>query len=381
MINTFKCPNCGKDIEVSEALKHQIEEQIIASLEAKHKTELENLKKLTEEQAEKKTLEKYELQFTTLLREKDEEKERNKKLTTQIDDLLSEVRKLRTKDEDREIEMKKELIDEEERIKSEARKKAEEEHKLKDLEKDNKLKEALEQVDSLRTKIQQGSQQAQGETLELEIESKLKLEFPVDNIVEIKKGQRGADVSQEVIDKLGRSCGFILWESKNAQWTEGWITKLKEDQRQAKTDLAVLVSVELPKGVESFAYKDGVWISSWKHFVPLSWALRFNLVSLHHERRSNEGKDEKMKVLYQYLTGTEFKHRVEGIVEAFSNLQEEMEREKRFFNIKWARQEKEIRKVIDHTHGMYGDLQGVIGKSLPEIETLELPSGNEENNN
>ena len=168
-----------------------------------------------------------------------------------------------------------------------------------------------------------------------------------------------------------------LWESKNAEWSNGWISKLKEDQRQAKADLAVLVSVKLPEGVESFAYRDGVWIVSWKHFIPLSWSLRYNLVSLHNERQSSEGKDEKMKILYQYLTGTEFRNRVEGIVDAFTNLQEELEKEKRYFNVKWARQEKEIRKVVDHTHGMYGDLQAVIGKSLPEIKTLELSGGGE----
>lgn len=375
MTNTVKCPKCGAEIEVSEALKHQIEEQIIASLESKHKVDLENVRKQAEEDAGKKALDKFESQLTTLQKDKDNEKERNKKLTGQIDELLSEIRKLREKDEDREIEMKRKLMDEEEKIRLEVRKKAEEEHQLKDLEKDKKLTDALKQVEELKIKMQQGSEQTQGESLELELESNLKAEFPTDIISEVKKGQRGADIIHEVIDKLGRKCGVILWESKNAQWSDGWVEKLREDQRQAKADLAVLVSVNLPEGIESFSYRDGVWVVSWKHFIPLSWVLRFNLVSLYHERQSNEGKDEKMKILYQYLTGTEFKHRVEGIVEAFSNLQEELEKEKRYFNIKWARQEKEIRKVIDHTHGMYGDLQGVIGKSLPEIKILELESG------
>jgi len=360
MIKTIKCKNCGAEIEVSEALTHQIEEQVLASLNAKHKVELEDVRKQTEGEAGRKI---------------SEERERNKKLTGQIDELLSEVRKLREKDEDREIEMKRKLLNEEEKIKLEVRKKTEEEHQLKDLEKDKKLTDALRQVEELKTKMQQGSQQTQGEILELELESKLKTEFPADIITEVKKGQWGADISQEVVDKLGRSCGLILWESKNAQWADGWIAKLKEDQRRAKANLAVLVSVNLPEGIESFSYRDGVWIASWKHFLPLSWALRFNLVNLYHERQFSEGKDEKMKILYQYLTGTEFKHRVEGIVEAFSNLQEGLEKEKRYFNVKWARQEKEIRKVIDHTHGMYGDLQGVIGKSLPEIKTLELSEG------
>lgn len=367
MKNTIKCPYCHKEFEPTDALKHQIEEQVISSLEGKHKIDLEEVKRKAEEEIS-----------VRVGKDLESEKQRNKKLSGQVDELIDEVRKLRVKDEDREIEMKKKLLDGEEKIKNEARQKVEEAHKLKDLEKDNKLHEALDQIESLKTKIQQGSQQTQGETLELEIESKLRSEFLTDKILEVKKGQRGADVSQEVIDKLGRSCGTILWESKNAEWSNSWISKLKEDQRQAKADLAVLVSVKLPEGVESFAYKEGVWIVSWKHFIPLSWSLRYNLVSLHNERQSSEGKDEKMKILYQYLTGTEFKNRVEGIVDAFTNLQEELEKEKRYFNVKWARQEKEIRKVVDHTHGMYGDLQAVIGKSLPEIKTLKLESGEDE---
>jgi len=366
MKNTIKCPYCHKEFEPTDALKHQIEEQVSTSLEAKHKIDLEEVKRKSEEEVS-----------IRVGKDLDSEKLRNKKLIGQIDELLGEVRKLREKDEDREIEMKKKLMEEEEKIKTDARQKAEDEHKLKDLEKDKKIQDILKANEELTKKLEQGSQQTQGETLELEIESKLRSEFPTDKILEVKKGQRGADVSQEVIDKLGRNCGIILWESKNAEWSNGWISKLKEDQRQAKADLAVLVSVNLPEGVESFVYRDGIWIVSWKHFIPLSWSLRFNLVSLYHERQASEGKDEKMKILYQYLTGTEFKNRVEGIVDAFSNLQEELEKEKRYFNVKWARQEKEIRKVVDHTHGMYGDLQAVIGKSLPEIKSLELESGKE----
>jgi len=141
----------------------------------------------------------------------------------------------------------------------------------------------LEQIEDLKAKIQKGSQQTQGEVLEIEIEESLKREFPGDKISEVKKGQRGADVSQEVYDRLGRRCGLILWESKNAEWSNQWIAKLREDQRQAKADISVLVSVNLPEGIESFAYKDGVWLASWKNFIPLAWALRYNLVSLYHE--------------------------------------------------------------------------------------------------
>ena len=185
---------------------------------------------------------------------------------------------------------------------------------------------------------------------------------------------RGADVIQTVIDKLNRNCGSIIWESKNAKWSDTWIPKLKEDQRQAKSDLAVLVSAILPEDLKEkgVGFKNGIWICNPSNFSLLAISLRFNLVNIYYEKQNAQGVDEKMKVLYEYLTGNEFKHRVEGIVEAFGVLQEDIEKEKRWFTSKWARQEKEIRKVIDHTHGLYGDLQGVTGRSLPEIKSLEL---------
>jgi len=364
MNNTVKCHKCGAEIEISDALKHKIEEQLTASLEAKYKIESEEATKKAVEEASKKTN-----------AELSEEKERNKKQSEDLSKLLDEIKELRNRDRDREIEMKKKLLEEEEKIRRETREKTIEERDLKDREKDKTIEDLKKALDEAQKRASQGSQQLQGETLELQLEERLRAEFPQDIITEVKKGQRGADVLQDVVDKLGRKCGSILWESKNAQWSEPWINKLKEDQRQAKADLAVLVSVNLPDGAKDVYYQNGVWIVGMSGYISLALALRFNLVSVYHERQSSEGKDEKMKVLYEYLTGTEFKHRVEGIVESFSNLQDELEREKRWFNAKWARQEKEIRKVVDHTHGMYGDLQGVIGKSLPEIKSLSLDSG------
>lgn len=369
---TIKCKNCGTEIEVSDALTHQIEEQVLASLEVKHKTELENVKKTTEEESARRFKKEFELQMTNLQKENNDEKERNKTLTLQMSELLDEMKKLRRKDEDREVEMKRKMMEEEERIRKEVRKQVDEDNQSINLQKDKKLNDALIQIEELKNKMQQGSQQMQGEVLELELEKILKNEFPQDVIHEVKKGERGADIVQGVIDKLGRESGVILWESKNAQWKDGWLAKLKEDQRAKKANLAVLVTINKPDGLETFTYKDGVWLTSWQFVIPLAFALRFNLISLHHERVSGQGKDEKKEILYQYFTGQEFKNRVEAIVEVFSNLQDDLEKEKRWFGAKWGRQEKEIRKVLDHTHGMYGDLQGIIGRSLPEIKTLEI---------
>lgn len=340
MANTITCKNCGNKIDVAEELVHDIKESVVLEERKKAQNEVDEVRR---------------------------------KFTQDMGKLLDEIKTLREKDEMRDIEMKKKLMESEELIKQDVRRKTEEEHQLKDAEKEKLIQDLKKSLEDAQKKATQGSQQSQGESLELTLEAKLRQEFPNDEISEVKKGVRGADITQLVVDKLNRKCGSILWESKNAKWSDGWIEKLKEDQRQAKADLAVLVTVNLPEGINTFNFVRGVWVCSWTSFVPLALALRFNLINIYFEKQNAVGVDEKMKVLYEYLTGNEFKHRVEGIVEAFGTLQDDIEREKRWFSSKWARQEKEIRKVIDHTHGMYGDLQGVTGRALPEIKSLELP--------
>ena len=341
MSNVIKCKNCGTEIDVGEQLAHDIKESVV----------LEERKKAQEE--------------VDIVR---------RKFNTDMGKLLDEIKTLREKDQMRDLEMKKKLLESEETIKNDLKIKLEDEHRLKDLENYKKMQDVLKANEELKRKLEQGSQQTQGEVLELTIEKKLRQDYPQDEIKEVKKGVKGADVIQIVIDKKGQKCGSLLWESKNAKWSETWITKLKEDQRQAKADLVILVSVDLPEDIKEkgIGYKNGIWICGATNFNQLAMSLRFNLVNIYYEKQNAVGVDEKMKVLYEYLTGNEFKHRVEGIVEAFGTLQDDIEREKRWFSAKWARQEKEIRKVIDHTHGMYGDLQGVTGRALPEIKSLEL---------
>jgi hypothetical protein len=344
MANTIKCNKCGNIIDVAEQLAHDIKDSIVLEERQKAQNEIDEVRR---------------------------------KFTSDMGKLLDEIKTLREKDEMREIEMKKKLLESETRIKEDLRSKIEDEHKLKDLENFKKMQDVLKANEELKRKLEQGSQQTQGEVLELTIERKLKEEYPQDEIEEVKKGVRGADVIQKVFDKNGKPCGSIIWESKNAKWSETWISKLKEDQRQARADLAVLVSVDLPAEIKEkgLGYKNGVWIAGITSFVSLSLSLRFNLINLYHEKENLTSVDEKMKILYKYLTGQEFKLRVEGIVESFTILQEDIEKEKRWFSSKWARQEKEIRRVIDHTHGLYGDLQGVTGRNLLDIKSLEIKDG------
>jgi hypothetical protein len=370
----FKCKNCGQENEISEALTHQIEEQVLLAERSKHQTELEQAKRDAEEKVQSKLKAEYEVMVKDLRESSLEEKERNRNYLKLLEESEAEKRQLRRKDEERELEMKRKIADEEEKIRNEARKKVLEEQELKDKEKDKKLSDALKQIEEMKVRIQQGSQQTQGEVLELELEELLKKEFPLDLISEVKKGQRGADIMQEVVDRNGKKCGTILWESKNGKWTTTWIDKLKEDQRQANAHIAVLVVTDPPPGLESFMYKDGIWVVTRKMTTSLALALRYNLVKLNFEKLVNTGKNEKMEVLYGYITSMDFRHRIEAIVDAFGGMQEEIEREKRWFTTKWARQEKQLRRIVDNTQGLYGDLQGVIGKSLPEIQTLQVDS-------
>jgi hypothetical protein len=354
-LSLVRCPKCNHEFEVTDAIRHQIEESIRTSItkqiEEEYKEKLQS--RLEEEERKAKLLLKREQEIQ-------KEKEMIERARKSLDD-----------------ELAKRLADEKKAIEAKILEQITEEHKLKDLEKDKKISDLMEALEKARRKASQGSQQIQGEVMELEIEDLLRREFTDDKIEEVKKGQRGADIIQRVIDKKGRHCGTILWESKNAQWSNSWISKLRDDQRQAKAELAVLVVEDAPEWLDTFVYRDRVWITKRRFVLAIATALRFDLIHIYFERSAHIGKNDKKEVLYQYLTGNEFRQRIEAIVDSFTLLSEGIEREKRFFNIKWAREEKEIRKIIDNTYGMWGELQAVTNSSLPAIKNLELESGEE----
>jgi len=374
MDTTLKCPKCGADIPLSDAFRKEIEADVLAAEHERHKKELDEVRVSATAAAAQKADQDAALREATLRAENIEEKERSARLLKQLEEMTEEIRALRRKDEERELTYKQQLAADEDRIRQETRKGVSEEYQLKDREKDMRLATALKQVEELKTKMQQGSQQAQGEAMELELEELLRQEFKDDDITEVKKGQRGADVLHGVNDRRGRPCGTILWESKNAQWSEMWLPKLRSDQREAKAQIAVLVAAHPPEEVETFLYRDGVWIVERRYAKDLALLLRYSLIQVYAERANQAGKDEKMEVIYHYLTSVEFQHRVQAIVEGFTYLWGDVEREKRWFATKWARQEKEIRKIIDSTQGMYGDLQAVTGRSLVAIPSLEQPA-------
>ncbi len=256
-----------------------------------------------------------------------------------------------------------------------AKREAEEGLKLKVMEKDQTIASMQQKIEELKQKAEQGSQQLQGEVQELELESLLRAKFPFDTIWPVPKGQFGGDALQRVMSPSGQTCGTILWEFKRTRhWSDGWLTKLREDQRTAKAEVAVLVSQALPKGVESFDVVDGVWVTRASAALPVATVLRHSLQQVSMARAVSEGQHTKTEMVYQYLTGPRFRHRVEAIVEAFSSMQEDLDRERKATMKQWAKREEQIERVMGATVGMYGDLQGIAGKSLQEIAGLEFPA-------
>jgi hypothetical protein len=244
---------------------------------------------------------------------------------------------------------------------------------LKLAEKEQTIAAMQRQVEELKRKAEQGSQQLQGEVQELELEAALAARFPLDTITPVPKGRHGGDVLQSVHSSLGQPCGTILWEAKRTRhWSEGWLAKLRADQRSAKAELAVIISQALPPEVDSFALVDQVWVAHPSVAIPLATALRQSLVELALARQAGEGQQTKMAMVYQYLTGPAFRQRVQAIVEAFTVMQRDLDQEKRVLMKQWAKREAQIERVMQATVGMYGDLQGIAGRSLQEIEGLEL---------
>ena len=269
-------------------------------------------------------------------------------------------------------------------VRLKAKGEAEEELKLKISEREETIAGMQRQIEVLKQKAEQGSQQLQGEVQEMELEALLAAKFPTDLVEPVPKGEFGGDILHKVLSPSGRQCGMLLWESKRTKnWSEGWLAKLRNDQRAARADLAVLVSRVLPKEVLGFDFIEGVWVVEPRCAVPVAIALRQSLIEIASVRQTNLGQSTKMGMVYEYLTGPRFRAHVESIVEKFTEMEADLARERKTMTRLWAKREEQIRGVIESTAGMYGDLQGIAGKGLNEIEGLEiamLPAGNEEEN-
>lgn len=272
------------------------------------------------------------------------------------------------------LELQRKLDDERAKITEQISRKEAERYSLIEAEYRKKIEDAQHANDDLRRKLEQGSQQLQGEVLELELENMLSGAFVHDMIEEVKKGQRGADVVQLVRTPLGQVCGKIIWEAKRAvHWTDKWLQKLKDDQQVAGADIAVLVTTAMPKGVtEAFCRIDDVWVVSPQVMRPVAEALRITLLELQRMRLVNTGRSEKMEALYDYLASASFAQRVRTMLEGFESMRADLEAEKRAMTKIWAKRQAQIERVTGSMVTVVGELQSIAQEQLPQLEAIDL---------
>jgi hypothetical protein len=365
----IECPKCGHQFGVSEALSARMQAAIEARLAADYDKRLQ----LAVRQAEARAREGLTLELEDMREQLAEQQGKARKAEQEELALRKRARELEERQQKLDLDLERRLEQERKTIETRLRGQLDEAQALKLKEKERQIEDLREALEEARRKSQQGSQERQGEVLELDIEAALKEQFPHDDIRPVPKGMRGADLIQEVSNSAGRACGTILWEAKNTKhFQPAWIDKLKQDQRATGAALAVLVSVTLPEGVREFGRIEGVWVASLRAWPALATALREQLIQVAFARAASEGKHEKMELLYAYLAGDEFRHRVEAIVEAFSAMQDQLQKERRAMKRLWQERQKQIDRIITHTAGMYGDLRGLIGAGMPEVQLLAL---------
>ena len=288
--------------------------------------------------------------------------------------LRKERRLLEEEKQRLELEVERRLQAERLRIREATQKEEEQSYLLKLAEKEKVISDMKKQVEELRRKSEQSSQQLQGEVLELELEAMLRAAFPADLIDPVPKGRNGGDVVHKVVGPNGLQCGTILWESKRTRsWSDGWLSKNREDQRLAGANVGAIVTTAMPKGVETFDRLENVWVAAMRCALPLAKALRHALIEAAMAKVVTQGKDGKMERLYEYLIGPLFRNRVSAIVEACVSMQDDLEAEKRALTKHWAKRERRLELLMNGTAGMYGDLQGLAGRSMPELHGLQIP--------
>lgn len=365
-MNTISCPKCGSQIEISEALRKQIE------IEVKKETG----EKIQKELEEKMGLEMADLKKALAEKEKKMEEFREQELR-----IREEKRKLEEEKKELAIEVGRRVDEGIKNAEEAAFKKADEEHRLKNMEKDKMLQDALKANEELRRKLQQGSQQTQGEVLELDLENSLREAFPQDSIEPVGKGIRGADIKQIVKSPRGFVCGVILWESKRTKaWVDDWLTKLKDDLRSEKADIPVLVTTVFPKEVnKGLGLIDNVWVVSFDHFIPLAIALRKNLLDVGYQKAISVNQGRKADLIFEFVTGNEFRQQVEALVEVYMEMKDQIDKEKMAYERIWKSRDGQIKRLISSTINIYAKAAGLAGSSMPAIKGLELLELAEEN--
>jgi hypothetical protein len=415
MANELKCPNCGHSIDVENVMAADIEQKYQQQFKEKLKESLEGVeeekKRLAQQQAEfeekkKKENEKFmqRLQQEKLKMETELQEQLTKSIATDFEnkvrmlennnkdseekllqarkkelEFLQKEQLILNKEAELEITLQKKLQEEREKLSEQIRQQEFAKNELKENNYQLKLKEMQLQIDEqkklaeeMRRRAEQGSMQRQGEVLELLLEEILKDNFPFDIVEEVGKGVEGADCIQTVRNNSGKECGKIIYESKRTKtWSNNWVDKLKTDKRNRGADVAILVTQVFPKDMERFGERDGIWICNFNEVVGVSHLLRNGIIRINDVQRSQENKGDKMQMLYDYLTGNEFRGQMEAIVEGFMSMKQGITKERIQMEKLWKEREKQLEKVLISTSGMYGSVKGIAGASVGDIPLLD----------
>lgn len=362
MSSTIVCPNCQKTIELTQALTSQLQKEIAQK---------------TEERLRKEFQERNSVELEDMKRQLAEKEEKVSQMREAELQLREEKRRLEEKEKELTLEVQRQIDEEKKKIEQQVLEQAAREHRLKDLEKEkviNDLKTALEEA---QRKAQQGSQQLQGEILELDLEHLLKTTFPQDIIEPIAKGVNGADIRQIVKSPLGNNCGTILWESKRTKaWSDGWIAKLKQDALTDKAHLLAIISEALPEEAKSgMGSKNGVSIANPKLAIALATLLRNQLLAVARQIKIAQNQQTDSERLYSYVTSHDFQHQVESMIGTYLDMQQQIQKERASMERLWSLREQQVQKLIRGVSGIYGSMQEKVGSSMPQVRGLELEVG------
>lgn len=369
---TVRCPECGAEIRISEQLAAPyIEAARRAGAEAAAEAERE---RVARELAER------DQAIAEMKRKNDElaarEKSADEKLAAAAEreaKMIKSERELKDREIALEAEIQKKITEEAGKIKAEAAETANREWSLRLDEKDKRIADMAKTIAELKEKSELTSQQLQGEVLELRVEDELRERYPTDSIEPVPKGVSGADVVQRVHSRSGTHAGTIAWEIKRTKnWQPAWLQKLREDARAIKADVAVIVSTALPDGIDSFGLVDDVWVVAPRFAVPVAAMLRQAVINVQSARRAAEGQGTKAELVYSYITGPSFRARVAALAETYSTMRADLEKERNAMTRLWSKREKQIETVMMSLSGMYGDMQGIAGQSMAEIDGMTL---------
>ncbi len=368
------CPDCGTEIDVNQIVYNSISDEVKKDFAKRFGDEKKEIEKKLRKQITDETSSELILLKNELTEKVEQVKELNR-TKAELERAKREKEELRDKIEaESEMKFSKMLNNERDKIKREV----DDKNQMKVAEKEMVIEQLKNQLREAQRKAEQGSMQLQGEAQEILIENYLRENFALDEIQEIKKGARGADCLQIINTRTHENCGGIYYESKNTkEFANGWIEKFKDDMRAKGAGTGVLITEVYPKGIDRMFQRDGIWICSVDEFKGLCFVLRESIITLHQYSISQENKGEKMQMLYDYLTGSEFKLSIEALVESFMQMNSDLDKEMVAMQGLWKKRKKQLEKILLNTNHMFSSVKGIAGESVSSIKLLEIPKNEE----